>query len=165
MVLDTNIVSYLLKGNPEFGRYGRHLADPALFIAFLTVAELYRWPLENGWSEERIAKMRAQRRHYAVLPYDDALAWRWAELRSACKQAGIGIGFSGSWIAATALRHQKPVVTHNRRHFERIPGLDLISENREMAQPGCHPGGLPRRFFHELRIRGGARRPFRAESP
>ena len=33
-----------------------------------------------------------------------------------------------SWIAATALRHGIPIVTHNRQHFEGISGLTVISE-------------------------------------
>ena len=33
-----------------------------------------------------------------------------------------------AWVAATALRHSLPLVTHNRRHFEHIPGIQSISE-------------------------------------
>jgi predicted nucleic acid-binding protein len=33
-----------------------------------------------------------------------------------------------AWIAATALRHGLRLVTHNRRHFEGITGLRIISE-------------------------------------
>jgi predicted nucleic acid-binding protein len=32
------------------------------------------------------------------------------------------------WIAATALRHGLPLVTHNRRDFVDIPDLIVISE-------------------------------------
>lgn len=32
------------------------------------------------------------------------------------------------WIAACAIRHNLPLVSNNRRHFEGIPGLHLISE-------------------------------------
>jgi hypothetical protein len=32
------------------------------------------------------------------------------------------------WIAASAVRHNVPLVSHNRDHFEGIPGLVLISE-------------------------------------
>ena len=37
------------------------------------------------------------------------------------------------WIAATALQHEVPVVTHNLRDFVDIPGLVVISE-----APGAH---------------------------
>ena len=32
------------------------------------------------------------------------------------------------WIAAFALRHSIPLVSNNRRHFQRVPGLTLICE-------------------------------------
>lgn len=133
MVLDTNIVSFLLKGKPEAQLYRPHLTGRALYIAFMTSAELYRWPLENNWGERRIIEMKSHLRNYAVLPYDDLLAWRWAELMAAFKKIGRGVSFNDSWIAATALRHQMPLVTHNRRHFDGIPGLNIVSENRENA--------------------------------
>jgi predicted nucleic acid-binding protein len=32
------------------------------------------------------------------------------------------------WIAATAIRYSIPLLSNNRRHFEEVPGLVLISE-------------------------------------
>ena len=45
-----------------------------------------------------------------------AISKKWGKLKDA-------------WIAATALRHGLPLVTHNRRHFESIPALRVISES------------------------------------
>lgn len=64
---------------------------------------------------------------YLVLPFDDALARRWAEMCVKFKRTGRGITDADAWIAATALLHQVPLATHNRKHFEHIPGLTLIS--------------------------------------
>ena len=62
-----------------------------------------------------------------MLPYDDALAWAWAELvGKTCR--GRPMSLQDSWIAATAIRHTMPLVTHNRKHFENVPGLTVISE-------------------------------------
>lgn len=33
------------------------------------------------------------------------------------------------WVAATALLHDIPVVTHNRNHFVGVDGLAVISED------------------------------------
>ena len=45
-------------------------------------------------------------------------------------QAAVAFGLNegDAWIAAVALRNGMPLVTHNRRHFEGIPGLTVISE-------------------------------------
>lgn len=36
-----------------------------------------------------------------------------------------GLKIADALIAATALEHQLPLMTRNRRHFERVPGLTL----------------------------------------
>jgi tRNA(fMet)-specific endonuclease VapC len=41
---------------------------------------------------------------------------------------GRPIGHGDAWVAAVALRHGMPLVTHNRKHFEGIPGLAVVSE-------------------------------------
>lgn len=70
-------------------------------------------------------------RSYAVLPFDDQLAWKWAELTVAAKKSGNELSWSDSWIAATALRHNLPLISHNGKHFEKVQGVTLISEKRE----------------------------------
>ena len=38
-----------------------------------------------------------------------------------------------AWIAACALRHQVPLVSHNAKHFREIASLNLITEWRESS--------------------------------
>jgi tRNA(fMet)-specific endonuclease VapC len=127
LLVDTNIVSYFHRGDTRAKRYEPHLIGKQLFVSFMTVAELYKWPLERNWSEQSKQALVQFLRNYVVLPYDDALAWKWAELVSQTRR-GRPISFPDSWIAATALRHGMPLVTHNPQHFEDIPGLKIITE-------------------------------------
>jgi tRNA(fMet)-specific endonuclease VapC len=60
------------------------------------------------------------------VPFDDELAWQWAVVSSI---KGKPIEPGDAWVAATALRHGLPLVTHNRRHFQHIPALQVISES------------------------------------
>jgi predicted nucleic acid-binding protein len=64
-------------------------------------------------------------RNYLVIPFDNKLCQKWAEITSI---PGQPLSYSDSWIAATALRHGIHLVTHNGKHFENIPGLSLITE-------------------------------------
>ncbi len=128
MLIDTNIVSYIFKGDTRAQLYQPTLAGQTLFVSFMTVAELYRWPYEKNWGEPKKQGLVQFLRNFAVLPYDDALAWKWAELvGKTCR--GRPMSAADSWIAATALRHGMPIVTHNKKHFEHIPGLIVISES------------------------------------
>jgi len=41
---------------------------------------------------------------------------------------GHPIAPGDAWIAAAALAFRIPLVTHNRKHFEHVPGLIVVSE-------------------------------------
>jgi tRNA(fMet)-specific endonuclease VapC len=124
LVVDTSVVSYLLKGHSLAPRYWEHLKERLLCLSFMSVAELYRWPLSRNWGEPRIAALREHLRSYVVLPYDDAMSWEWARIMS---RKGQPISLADAWIAATAVRHGLPLITHNPRHFQSIAGLEIIT--------------------------------------
>jgi tRNA(fMet)-specific endonuclease VapC len=132
LVVDTSVVSYLLKSHTLAEVYWeRFLKGQFLGISFMSVAELYRWPLERGWSERRIAALRQHLGSYVVLPYDDMMSWRWAHLMA---RKGRPMSQSDAWIAATALCYESPLVTHNARHFDDIPGLEVLSIAAGLAE-------------------------------
>jgi tRNA(fMet)-specific endonuclease VapC len=55
------------------------------------------------------------------------VAWTYGKLSRALRAGGGAIGANDTWIAATALSHSLPLVTRNARHFQRIPGLTVLS--------------------------------------
>jgi predicted nucleic acid-binding protein len=64
---------------------------------------------------------------FAVLEVDESVAWQASRLARTLGPAGLHIGDNGLWIAATALNFGLPVVSNNKKHFGRVPGLDLRS--------------------------------------
>jgi tRNA(fMet)-specific endonuclease VapC len=46
-VVDTDVVSYLFKGDSRAEAYRLHLSGRLLVVSFMTVAELQRWALER----------------------------------------------------------------------------------------------------------------------
>jgi tRNA(fMet)-specific endonuclease VapC len=126
LLVDTNIFSYIHKKDTRAKLYRKHLEGKRLALSFMTVAEVYRWAVERKWGPKKIADLRTKLKKYVVLSYDDAIAWKYAEVRSI---AGHPIDLGDAWIAASALRYRIPLVTHNRKHYEHIPGLQVISES------------------------------------
>lgn len=124
LLVDTTVVSYLLKEHSLAPAYREHLEGNLLGVSFMTIAELYCWPLQRGWGEKRFAELKAHLARYVVLAHDDALSWQWAQLVS---RKGRPMSFPDAWIAATALRYSVPLVTHNARHFEHIPDLEVVT--------------------------------------
>lgn len=128
MLLDTNIVSYIYKGDSRAAAYQRHLLGHHWFVSFMTLAEIYRWPFAQNWAEpRRLALEQFVHSRFVVLPFNQGLARTWAELTGRTMR-GQPMSLADSWIAATALHHRLPLVTHNARHFQGVPGLTVITE-------------------------------------
>ena len=67
-------------------------------------------------------------KRWPSFPYDIEVCRTFGELKAQLDLAGKSVSVSDLWIAACAKRHSLKLVTHNRKHFEKIPGLDIVSE-------------------------------------
>jgi tRNA(fMet)-specific endonuclease VapC len=127
VLLDTNIVSFVLKGDSRCTLYTSYLEGRRLAISFMTVAELYQWTFVRNWSESRQQKLEASLQSYTVLPFDIALCRLWGEIRSRCRSEGRPISPQDAWIAATAFRFHLRLVTHNPTDFEAVEDLQILT--------------------------------------
>ena len=125
VVVDTDVFSFLYKRDTRGALYLPHLTGLSAHLAFATVAELYYWSVRYGWGQSRVDDLRAAIARYTLLGWDDATAWEWARVMSI---RGRPVAEADAWIAAVAIRHAMPLITHNRKHFEGIPNLMVISE-------------------------------------
>ena len=126
-LVDTDVVSFLFKGHSSAYLYLPDLKDRKLGISFMTLAELDRWALQARWGEARLQRFRQYLEGYILVPYSRDLCKKWAEVTLAAEAAGRRIECADAWVAATALHHGLPLITHNRTDFLGVPGLTLIS--------------------------------------
>ena len=61
----------------------------------------------------------------AAIPVDERVAEAWAHLRVSLRDAGLRMGLNDSWIAATALAHDVPVITQDADYVA-VAGLEVI---------------------------------------
>jgi predicted nucleic acid-binding protein len=127
VLLDTNVVSYLFKGDTRATAYGPLLQGQRLAISFMTVAELFEWAATRKWGRMRLRRMEQALADYVIIPVDVELCRRWGTLRAQLQGTGQTIAPQDAWIAATALRHGLPLITHNPSDFRHITGLDVRS--------------------------------------
>lgn len=120
-------MSYWLRRDTRGAMYQVAYSGMQGFLSFQTVAELYRWAFEKGWSERRIAEMREVLRGYEAVPFEWRLVELWARIVADRNRAGRPVSTADAWIAATALDLDVPLMTHNRRDFDGVVGLRLIS--------------------------------------
>lgn len=126
LVLDTNIVSYLMKGHAFGEIYRSHLRGNTLAVSFMTVAELYEGAFRGGWGYSRLNELEAELRQYIVIPYLPSHCRLWGEIRAARRTQPIAV--DDAWIAVAAMAYGCPLVTHDADDFVGIPGLRLITE-------------------------------------
>jgi predicted nucleic acid-binding protein len=129
VVVDTCVVSFLLReGDTRAELYRPHLAVDTKIISFMTLAELYRWADERDWGERRRADLEHDLSNYVVYGVTRTLCRKWAETTDQARRRGHPIDVDDAWIAATALLYNFPLVSNNRRHYEHIPELELLTE-------------------------------------
>ena len=131
VVVDTCVLSAFFKGGPLATSYRPHVGSGRFIISFMTLAELYRWPLERGWAEWRRENLeKFIDRRCVIYPFNRALCRQWATTNDLARRNGRPIQVGDAWIAATALLLGVPLVSNNRKDFEVLkPDLTLISES------------------------------------
>ena len=127
VVMDTDVWSFVFKGDTRADRYLPYLADKTVCVSFQTVAELYQWAEMRRWGAKRVAAMEDALHNFVVLPYDVTTGRIWGKISAVRYQLGLPMAATDAWIAACALRYACPLVTHNQDDFVRIEGLTMIT--------------------------------------
>lgn len=128
VVVDTDVTSYIFKGDSRSALYSLHVAGRLALISFMTLAELRQWALLRNWGDERRLLLEDFLQDYIVIHSNHQLCSKWAEATRSAIRNGRPIDSADAWVAATALLHGVPVVTHNRSHYIGVDGLTVISE-------------------------------------
>ncbi len=124
LVVDTDVViDYLRKRQPGAELLKKAYLKYRLQVTSITVYELMYGVQKSGKTGliDRLLK------HVTVIPFDDACARKAAALHYALTSKGMDIGVKDAFIAAMCEVHKLPLLTRNVRHFNRIPGLKLLS--------------------------------------
>ena len=128
VLVDTNVVSFCFKGDTRTILYQPRLVGRLQVIAAQTRAELELWSLARNWGLSRRAALHAYLKDFVLLEADEPVCVRWAEVQNNAQRRGHPLSVSDAWIAATALVHFLPLVTHNPDDFRYVPGLTVITE-------------------------------------
>ncbi len=130
VLVDTNVVSYIMRGDTRAKFYVPHLHGKLLAISFITVGEMFYGAEKKSWGEQKRKHLEATLQRFVVIPYDNEIAWCYARILTERERKGKPINLHDAWIAACALRHDIAIVTHNASDFEDITGLQIITEYR-----------------------------------
>lgn len=126
--MDTNIVSYLMRGDSRAEIYRRHFEGRTLAVSFVTVGELYEGAYRKKWSEKKVGGLKELLKSYLIIPFSPVICETWGRIRAERKRQPIAV--NDGWIAATAVSHGCPLVTHNPDDFGNISGLQILTERQ-----------------------------------
>lgn len=129
VVVDTDVLSFIFKEDTRGDLYLPHIDGKLTIVSFMTLAETDRWAIERNWGPTRRERMAEFIQQFIVSPFNRSFCLRWAEAMCSARRNGRPIQTADGWVAATALLHEIPVVTHNRKHFVGLDGLAVISED------------------------------------
>ena len=124
-LIDTDWVVDYLKGKAPAVQLLESLAQEGAAISLITYGEIYEG-IYYGKDRERHEKgFRGLLQIVDILSLNPLILEEFARIRGELRAKGQLIGDLDLLIAATAIYHNLTLLTHNIRHFSRVPILKL----------------------------------------
>jgi predicted nucleic acid-binding protein len=134
VILDTDVIIDFLKRTPEpaaikifrkikAGKLTAHMTS-------ITVFELYRGARLSPNPQKSIEDIKTLQWYINVLPFDEASAEKASEICVHLEKRGEPIEIRDLFISAIAKTRNTPLLTGNITHFQRIPGLKLLTSEK-----------------------------------
>jgi len=127
IVVDTDVASYLFNWHSAAQNYANALHGSELILSFMSVAELRMGAISAGWGARRRLLLEQFMQGFELFYADNDLCTVWARIRADARAMGRPMSPQDAWIAATALALDVPLATNNRRDYEHVRGLQLLS--------------------------------------
>jgi len=122
IVADSDVLIDSLRGRqPAAGRVALELRTGSLATTVVNAFEL----LSGAKSAKERHKVETLLAALAILPLDERSARTAAAIRRQLEAQGETIGMADYLIAGICLERSAILLTRNRGHFERVPGLSL----------------------------------------
>ena len=122
MVVDTGVFIDYLRAKDKSKTVLQNLPDNLeLYISPITLYELYMGAI----TPPKWVDVKTLTDDIPVLPFTKAISEKAAIVYQELRKDNKIIEFRDIFIAATALVHDLPVLTRNKKHFTRVKGLKV----------------------------------------
>ena len=128
-LLDADWAIETLAGRRGSAEILRGLFPEGVAICWITIGEVYEGAFGFPDPQVHLATFRQLIHRLQILDLNDPIIERFAEIRSLLRRRGQIISDFDILVAASALHYDLTVLTHNIRHFKRIPNLRLFSQD------------------------------------
>ena len=125
-LIDTDILSLFLRGNlPVTTRFGQYLSQyPTIVFSVITYYEIISG-LKHRDAKKQLSGFLAFAAQSTIAPLSESSVLISADIYAELRQKGTPVDDIDLLIAGIALAEKRILVTHNRKHFDRIPALSV----------------------------------------
>lgn len=127
-LVDSDILIDALNGQQRVVSMLNRLSNEHLAISVISLGEIFDGALGAASPERHLADARLFLAPYPVITLTETVMLRFAEFRTVLRTSGRLIPDFDLLIAATASVHELTLITRNRRHFDRIPGISVLDD-------------------------------------
>ncbi len=126
LLLDANAcIRYLNRRSPSLKAKLDAVDSAQVLVCFVVKAEMHFGAARSRDPAKAMAEQRLFFSRFRSLPFDDAAAESYAEIRADLSRRGQLIGPNDLMIAAICIAKDVTLVTHNVTEFGRINGLAI----------------------------------------
>jgi tRNA(fMet)-specific endonuclease VapC len=125
-LLDTNIISYWMRGDPSLVNRIKTYSPSELSLSTITLAEILygieKSPVKKKDRRARIHRICSQ---LEIHPFDESAAEKYGLIRARLEREGLVISERDLQIASIAMANRLCLVRHNTKEFTRIKDLPV----------------------------------------
>ena len=126
-LVDTDWIILHFRGNSQVARRIEELTPEGIGLSIVSMGELYEGVYRASDPSSSESTLRLTLSEIEVVDLDDEVCRIFGQQRGMLRSSNAFTGDDDIWIGATALRHDRTLLTNNRRHFERMQGLSIVS--------------------------------------
>ena len=126
-LLDTDTVSYFLRGNPcVIENFKAHRGYPKA-LSVITYGELMYGCRKSQYVVQNLNRVKQLVENYPMIDVTRPIAECFGEVKAYLAKSGTPVDEFDLLIGCTALTMNYAVVTNNVKHYQKIPGLEVIN--------------------------------------
>jgi tRNA(fMet)-specific endonuclease VapC len=119
--LDSNAIIRILNGKLDIPSLGLE----EILVPLIAAGEMFFGVYKSMRVSANRSRLMAFLNSVSILPVDLQVTERYGQVKAQLRRLGKPIPENDIWIAATALRHNLPLVA-NDKHFDQVEGLVVI---------------------------------------
>jgi len=121
IIADSDVLIDFLRGKGAADRIAYEVKTGGRHTTAISAFELWA----GAKSDQQVAAVETLLAALIIIPLDSGSARRAAKVRRELEGKNADIGMADSLIAGICLEREGVLITRNKKHFERIPGLKL----------------------------------------